>query len=431
MRKEHFTLSPMQDYSSPAYPSRAEQPAAALKKLPVRWVKNAAVLACIGVLGLGALVGAAQGMQSPTPYDGIHGVVAAGLQDDNLYAESERTFDVEIVRTHFGGWGAGPFYVVYLTEQEALGIIRNRLYQAGIAFDAPAPDYVATFETSWGHEITARLSLFDEDTRQGLVFPWDWQPEQIEYALRQQFAEQFNISATFMGNPSEPIGREPTLTDEEKQETGGILNERLIDQVDTFIDQLRVEGVLPPAPFPFADVYEQHWARQAIEHVWAQGIMTGTTRSTFDPDARLTRAQVAAVLWRMAGEPVVEFQPVFDDVWINTPIWYRDAVIWANEKGVVQGFDGRFHPYGALTREQFAAMLYRYAQVTGGDVSVPESFSLDKFDDHAQVSEWAADYMRWAVYHGLISGTAERTLSPLGTATRAETAMILMRFMEA
>jgi len=158
--------------------------------------------------------------------------------------------------------------------------------------------------------------------------------------------------------------------------------------------------------------------------------MTGTTRSTFAPNERLLRAQVAAILWRMAGEPAVEFQPVFDDVWVNTPIWYRDAVIWANENGVVQGHAGRFNPYGEITREQFAAMLHRYAEFTGGDVSVPESFHLDNFDDRTQVSEWATDYMRWAVYHGLISGTTERTLSPLGTATRAETAMILMRLIE-
>jgi len=75
-------------------------------------------------------------------------------------------------------------------------------------------------------------------------------------------------------------------------------------------------------------------------------------------------------------------------------------------------------------------MLHRYVRSTDGDVNVPESFRLDNFDDHTQVSAWAIDYMRWAVYHGLISGTTERTLSPLGTATRAETAMILMRLIE-
>jgi len=453
MQKEHFTLSPMQDYSPPAYPDRGSKPPETLKKFPLRWAKNAAVFACIGVLSLGVLVDTAQGMQPPVPHnDGTHGAVTAYSQDGTLYAESGRSFDV-VVRTHFGGSGAGPFYVAYLTEQEALGIIRNRLSQAGIPFDSPIPtNYVATLETPWETEITARLSLFHEDTRKGIVFPrpwsgmeefhwWEMPQGGIERALQQQFAERFGVAATFMDNPGHSLCRgewqweygkntEPTFTDEEKQEAGGALNERLIYQVDTFIDQLRAEGILPPAAFPFADVSEQHWARQAIEHVWRQGIMTGTTRSTFAPNETLTRAQVAAILWRMAGEPAVEFQEVFDDVWINDPIWFRDAVIWANENSIVQGHAGRFHPSGEITREQFAAMLHRYAKSTGSDVSVPESFSLDKFDDHTQVSAWAVDYMRWAVYHGLISGTAERTLSPLGTATRAETAMILMRLTE-
>jgi len=451
MQKEHFTLSPMQDYSPPAYPNRGENPLATLKKLPVRWAKNAAVLACIGALGLGALTGgAAQGIQPSASYEvGIHGVSAAYLQNSTPSAENERTFDV-VIRTHFGGSGAGPFYVAHLTEQEALGIIQNRLSQAGIAFDAPVPDYAATLETPWGTEITARLSLFDEDTRQGIVFPipWGWQTEwnwwevpqdHIERTLQQEFAERFDISATFLSNPGEsmcngewlwnPEAR-PIFTDEEKQAAGGVLNERLKSQVDSFIAQLRAEGILPPAAFPFADVSAQHWARQAITHVWEQGIMTGTTESTFDPDTRLTRAQAVAILWRMADEPGMTFQPTFEDVPNTAPAWYRHAVLWASETGVAQGFAGRFDPYGAITREQFAAMLHRYAQLTGGDLSIPESFSLDQFADRTELSEWAIDYMRWAVYHGLIAGRTADTLAPLGTATRAEAATILTRFLE-
>lgn len=159
--------------------------------------------------------------------------------------------------------------------------------------------------------------------------------------------------------------------------------------------------------------------------------MVGTAQGTFAPDETLLRAQAAVILWRMAGEPAAEFQPAFHDVPVTAPPWYRDAVIWANEVGVVRGYAGRFDPYGELTREQLVAMLHRYAQFTGDDVSVSDSFCLDNFHDHTQLSEWAADYMRWAVYHGLITGTAERTLSPLGTATRAEAAMVLMRFTEA
>jgi len=251
----------MQDYSSPVYPSRAEQPAAALKKLPVRWVKNAAVLACIGVLGLGALAGCA----SPVPMgarcdDGSHGVGAVYQEGGGWYAENGRTFDVE-VRAHWGGSGAGPFYVAYLTEQEALGIIRNRLCEAGACFDAPVPDYVAVAETDWS-EVSARLRLFDARTRQGLVFPapnwwdefrfFDISPEAIEGALQREFTRRFDISATFMQNPGESMcdgewwfqEDEPTFTKEEKQEAGQILEARLLRQIDSFIAQLRAAGML-------------------------------------------------------------------------------------------------------------------------------------------------------------------------------------------
>jgi len=423
-----FDLTPMQDYTPPTYPTRGTNPPAALKKLPMRWAKNAAIIACLGALSLGALTGGmAEGMPPASYNDSTPGVTAAYLQDSNPYTESGRTFDIE-VRTHHGGDGGGPIYVAHLTEQEALGIIRNRLYQAGISFDAPVPDYVATIKTPWETEITATLSLFDEPTRQGIVFPipWEWRP--IESALQQDFKQRFDVSATFMRNPGESIARS-TLTQEEKQEAGGVLKERLVSQVDAFIEQLHTDGILPL--FPFFDVSQQHWARQAIAHVWEQGLMTGTAQGTFAPEETLLRAQAATILWRMAGEPAVEFQPAFNDVPITAPAWYRNAVIWANENGVVQGYAGRFDPYGEITREQLVAVLHRYAQLIGGDVSVSESFCLDNFDDRTQLSEWATDYMRWAVYHGLITGTAERTLSPLGTATRAEAAMLLMRFIEA
>ena len=263
MQKERFTLSPMQDYSLPAYPNRESKPVATLGKVPVRWAKNAAVLACIGALSLGVLAAcAAQQTQPAAPCDdGLHGISATYPQSSDWYAESGREFDVE-VRTHWGGSGAGPFYVAYLTEQEALGIIRSRLCQAGICFDAPVPNYVATAETDWSAEVSATLSLFDEHTRQGIVFPaTNWHdefrffaisPDQIELALQQDFTRRLDISATFMQNPGESIGdydwnweAEPIFTQEEKQEAGKILNERLLLQIDAFLDHLRREGVLP------------------------------------------------------------------------------------------------------------------------------------------------------------------------------------------
>jgi len=183
-----------------------------------------------------------------------------------------------------------------------------------------------------------------------------------------------------------------------------------------------------PSSHPFTDV-QGHWANDAIQYVYENNLMTGTTSTTFVPDGTLSRAMLATILWRLEGEPAVTFRSVFSDVPSNAPAWYRTAVIWANENGIVQGFDGHFNPYGEITREQFATMLYRYAQFTDGDVSVSETFNLDNFHDHTELSDWAEDAMYWANYHGLITGTTSTTLVPIGTTTRAQAATILARFM--
>jgi hypothetical protein len=133
----------------------------------------------------------------------------------------------------------------------------------------------------------------------------------------------------------------------------------------------------------------------------------------------------------MAGEPAVPFQPVFSDVPATAPAWYRTAVIWANENDIVQGFgDGRFEPYQNITREQLAAMMFRYTEFIGGDTSVYDGFNLYHFQDRADLSGWAEIYKYWAGYNELIQGRTSTTLAPQGTATRAEAATILMRFIQ-
>ena len=179
----------------------------------------------------------------------------------------------------------------------------------------------------------------------------------------------------------------------------------------------------------FDDVAEDSWYHPYVQFAAARQIMQGTGDRTFSPHTGLSRAMLATILWRLEDEPAATFQPVFSDVPSSAPAWYRDAVIWASENGIVQGFDGRFEPYGEVTREQFAAMLYRYAAFTGGCTTVPDSFHLNNFQDRGQISDWAAVYMYWAVYNALIQGLDEQTLVPGGTATRAQSAAILMRFV--
>jgi len=188
-----------------------------------------------------------------------------------------------------------------------------------------------------------------------------------------------------------------------------------------------IQPLLPP--LLFNDVPHTAWFHDAVEFVHDRNLMTGTSPITFSPNTELTRAMTATILHRMAGEPAVTDRQVFDDVAANR--WYSDAAIWAYDAGIVRGTGpGTFAPGANITREQFATMLHRYAQYTGQNITLPPAFNLAQFTDHGDVSDWAYDAMRWAVYTGLINGTTSTTLAPQDTTTRAQTATMLMRFIQ-
>ncbi|MCL2843364.1 MAG: S-layer homology domain-containing protein [Oscillospiraceae bacterium] len=179
---------------------------------------------------------------------------------------------------------------------------------------------------------------------------------------------------------------------------------------------------------PFADVTESNWFFEYIMYVYANGLMTGTAETTFAPNATLSRGMVVTVLYRMEGEPDVEFEPTFSDVPAGR--WYSEAVIWAYQNEIVQGIGGdRFAPSVNITREQLATMLHRYAGFKEYDRDIPDTASLDAFTDHARTSTWAYDALRWAVYHELVRGSDDQ-LMPDGTATRAQYATILQRLID-
>ena len=154
--------------------------------------------------------------------------------------------------------------------------------------------------------------------------------------------------------------------------------------------------------------------------------MQGTSETTFSPYAPMTRAMVATVLYRMAGEPAVSGDVTFSDVPADT--WYTQAVAWAQEKGVIQGTSPTtFSPDSQVTREQLATFFYRFADFENPD-PIEITGDLTGFTDADQVASYATDAMKWAIGEGLISGTTETTLSPKATATRAQVATILMRY---
>ena len=181
---------------------------------------------------------------------------------------------------------------------------------------------------------------------------------------------------------------------------------------------------------PFTDVPEGAWYADAAAYVYEHGLMAGTSATTFAPDVTTSRAMIATILWRMAGSPVVNYAMDYTDVAQNQ--WCSEAIRWAASEGIVGGYgNGLFGTNDPITREQFAAMLWRYAQTEGYDVSIGENTNILSYTDVAALSEYAIPAMQWAVGAGIINGTGDgSTLSPQGQATRAQAAVMLMRFCE-
>ncbi|HJE92273.1 MAG TPA: S-layer homology domain-containing protein [Anaerotignum lactatifermentans] len=178
----------------------------------------------------------------------------------------------------------------------------------------------------------------------------------------------------------------------------------------------------------FTDVKETDWFFKGVEYVVDKGIMSGVSENEFAPSGKLTRAMLVQMLYNMESRPACDAENAFMDVPVGQ--WYTDAVIWANDAKIVSGMgEGLFAPNMEITREQMVAMLYNYAKYRGYDVTA--SADLSAFADTASVSAWAQPAMQWAVAEGYISGMGDSQLAPQGTATRAEIASVIMRFMEA
>ena len=182
-----------------------------------------------------------------------------------------------------------------------------------------------------------------------------------------------------------------------------------------------------PVGLPFADVSGSDWFYNDVRYVYEKGIMDGTGADRFSPNAPLTRAMIVTILYRMAGSPSVSGSSDFTDVAAGK--WFAKAVAWAAANGIVNGYgDSLFGPNDPVTREQLAAILYRYA-VYGGMTAVTLEENLGSFADTAQLSAYAIQAMNWAVGQGLINGSGSN-LVPKAQATRAQVAAIIHRYLE-
>ena len=186
-----------------------------------------------------------------------------------------------------------------------------------------------------------------------------------------------------------------------------------------------IAGVLPFAfaanVGPFTDVKDTDWFASNVQYVYDNGLMNGTTTTTFEPESNLTRAQTAMVLWRIAGQPAPTAKAPFTDL---VDAWYRDAIAWAAEQKVVNGRgDGTFDPAGFITREELVTMTWRYA----GEAASEQD--LSNWPDADKIYDYAAGAMKWAVETGVINGK-DGKLAPKDNATRAQFAAIIERYMK-
>ena len=182
--------------------------------------------------------------------------------------------------------------------------------------------------------------------------------------------------------------------------------------------------------WPFADAAPTAWYHDGVHYCVEKGLMHGISADKFLPDGSVTRAQLVTILWRLEGSPETTGAVRFNDT--AGGAWYTEAVRWAAGCGVVKGYDnGCFGPNDAVTREQMAAILYRYAQHKGYDVSAGEDTNILSFDDAFAVSEYAIPAMQWACGSGMVHGIAQKggmLLAPRDTTTRAQAATLIMRF---
>lgn len=177
----------------------------------------------------------------------------------------------------------------------------------------------------------------------------------------------------------------------------------------------------------FSDVPESSWYYPHVQFVSDHGLMNGTSESRFEPNAPLTRAMLVTILYRMDGTDFTDDDAVFSDVKDNA--WYYNQVAWAADQVIITGYgNGLFGPNDSITREQLAAIMYRYAD--SRYYSDYESVDLSSFSDESAIHEWAKESVEWAVGTKMISGKGNGILDPLGNATRAEIATIIQRFYE-
>lgn len=294
------------------------------------------------------------------------------------------------------------------------------------------PSSVVTDDTGAFVEVSGARRVSDVQVENRETVAYEALDPNATYTLASHnyMLKQGGDGFTMFGADNINLLKDETMVDSEvlidyiSDTLGGTIGQEYADpygQGRITINDEPVSGTLP-----FVDVAPDAWYYSAVEYAYENGLMNGVAADRFAPQTTLTRAMMAAVLYNLEGGSAGTAAGFSD---VDAESWYADAVNWAAENGIVNGFeDGTFRPDDNLTREQMAAFLYNYAEYKGCDLTASDD--LAAFTDAGEVGTWAMDVVKWAVGSDLLHGTSDTTLAPKGTATRAEVATVLMNFCE-
>ena len=289
-----------------------------------------------------------------------------------------------------------PYYPCLLDDTLAAYQVEGTEYTDGSAY--------------WAFQRTAELGNNDHDGA-GVQISAAYNTLQKEF-IDAFAAQEDEIAAAYAADPASAR----TMATEQGME----MAQQAIDLANSLYAEYAEQG--------FTDVADTDWFADAVQYVSDNGMMNGTSQTTFGPNETTTRGMIVTILYRLEGEPETEATSAFADV--AADMYYADAVNWAAANNIVTGYDDTsFGPDDTITREQMAAILYRYAQYKGYDVTTG-GMALNEYTDAGQISEYAVPAMQWANENDLITGSTATTIEPQGNALRAEVATILMRFCE-
>ena len=298
------------------------------------------------------------------------------------------------VRTNDAQWVSGSYTVT--KGQSALDALKKALDANGITYQAKTTQYGTYIQSLTRNGVT--LGEMDKGPNSGWMY-------------------KVNGSAPMVGVDAYAMSEGDELlfyyvADYTKEDAGGSLS-----------------GGGQTKELPFTDVVDASWYYAAVKYAYEHKLFSGTSATEFSPEATMTRGMAATILYGLEGSPAVSAKSPFSDVADGQ--WYAKAVTWAEENGIVGGIDSEsFAPEAGVTREQLAAILYRYAQYKKYSVSVGEDTNILSYDDAEQISSYAVPAIQWACGSGLMTGRTQTALAPVGTVTRAEVAVMLQRFCE-